>query len=145
MDSGQSSNAQQLTITQSWNWRITERPQHSLSTTYIWVLYIYEYVYMCNSCSSEVVGQLEEHNSKGTIESLGSSEDTDTGTIQFQASIHIHAIMSCPLFSACFSTFCCTTCLSGRDLILTWGYITTHACTVQTRTLWLSSTQSRFN
>ena len=72
-------------------------------------------VYMCNStsCSSELVAWLEEHNSKETVESLESSEDTDTGTVQFQASIHIHAIMSCPLFSACSSTFCCTTCLSG--------------------------------
>ena len=69
---------------------------------------------MCNSCSSEFVGRLEEHNNKGTVGSLGSSEDTDTGTVQFKVYIyiHIHAIMSCPLFTACSSSLCCTTCLS---------------------------------
>ena len=59
--------------------------------------------YMCNSCSSKVVHQLEEHNNKETIGSLGNREDTDTRTVQFQAYIHIRAIMSCTLCSACSS------------------------------------------
>ena len=47
-------------------------------------------VYMCNSCSSEVVGRLEEHNN--SREQYGAVE---AGAVQFQASMHIHAIMSC--------------------------------------------------
>ena len=30
-------------------------------------LHSLKYYIMCNSCSSEVVGQLDEHNNKGTI------------------------------------------------------------------------------
>ena len=41
--------------------------------------------------SSEVAGQLKEHNNKGTVGSLGSSEYTDTGTVQFQAYIYTHS------------------------------------------------------
>ena len=71
MDSVQSSNA---CITNS----IGESKDYRKTPASFEVL---RHVCMCNNCSSEVAGQLEEHSNKGVIGSLGSSEDTETGTL----------------------------------------------------------------
>ena len=49
----------------------------------------------CVTALAAAGSRVKERDNKETIGSLGSSEDTDTaGTVQFQAHLHINAIMS---------------------------------------------------
>ena len=63
---------QQLAIT-----RLGESKDYRKTPAFFEVLQL---VYMCNNCSSEEAGQLEEHSNKGVVGSLGSSEDTETSS-----------------------------------------------------------------
>ena len=106
VDSVQSSNAW---VTNSWPNSIGKSKDYRKTTAFFEVLCL---VCMCNSCSSSSGSTWRIQQQRNRRESWKQS-DTDTGTVQFQAYIHIHAIMSCPLFSVCSSSLCCTTCLSG--------------------------------
>ena len=103
-----------IRISPNWRWIVVNLAMHGLPTAdnnsiresmdYTDTPAFFEvlcHVCMCNSCRSEVADRLKEHNNKGTVESLGSSEDTDTDTVQFIKLIHIF-MQSCHVMPSVF-------------------------------------------